>query len=213
MPPLIVEEIYKLQKAGKTPVILATHHAIEGVIALTDELRPQSKSLIEGLRQLHVEPILLTGDHAYAAQRVAQELGITEVYSEQLPQDKAKKIESLIARYQTVAMVGDGVNDAPALSLANVGITLGSLGSDIAIEAASIIILHDRLDVIPFLIRLGRKTLQTIRMNIGLALAVKFLFITLALIGMSNLALAVFADVGVTLIVILISLRLMKWQP
>ena len=213
VPPIIMEEIEMLQRAGKTPVVLATHHEIEGVIALTDEIRPESKELIEGLLKLNIVPVLLTGDHLYSAKAVAEFLGIQVIHAEQLPEDKAEKVQAMINRYQTVAMVGDGINDAPALALANVGITMGSLGSDTAIEASSVIILHDRLDVIPFLIKLGRKTLQTIRMNVGLAIAIKFIFITLALVGLSNLALAIFADVGVTLIVILISLRLMKWKP
>jgi Cd2+/Zn2+-exporting ATPase len=213
VPPIILEEIEMLQRAGKTPVILSTHHEVEGVIALTDEIRPESKQLIEGLLKLKIIPVLLTGDHLFSATAVAQNLGIKEIHADQLPEDKAIKIQELIDRYQVVAMVGDGVNDAPALALANVGITLGSLGSDTAIEAASIIILHDRLDVIPFLIKLGRKTLKTIQFNVGLAITIKILFILLALIGLSNLALAIFADVGVTLIVILISLQLMNWKP
>lgn len=212
IPPIILEEIDALQRAGKTPVIISTHHEVEGVIALVDEIRPESKKLIEGLKKLNIVPILLTGDHLYSATAVAKELGIKEIHADQLPEDKANKIKSLIAQYKNVAMVGDGVNDAPALALSNVGITLGSLGSDTAIEASSIIILHDRLDVIPFLVRLGRRTLQTIRFNVGLAIAIKLVFIILALIGLSNLALAIFADVGVTLIVILISLHLINWK-
>lgn len=213
VPPLILDEIDMLQRAGKTPVVLATHHDIEGVIALTDEIRPESKKLIERLLKMGICPVLLTGDHLYSAKNVADTLGIREVHAELLPEDKAKQIQNMIKKYQQVAMVGDGVNDAPALALSNVGITLGSLGSDIAIEAASIIIMHDRLDIIPFLIKLGRKTLSTVRLNVAFAIAIKAIFIFLALVGLSNLALAIFADVGVTLIVILISLRLMKWKP
>jgi Cd2+/Zn2+-exporting ATPase len=212
VPQAIIDEVEVLLKQGKTAVIIATHREIEGVIALTDEIRPESLSLIQGLKKLGIQPILLTGDHLVPAQIVAHELGIQEVKAELLPVDKAAMMQQLLKKYQTVAMVGDGINDAPALALSSVGITIGSLGSDTAIEAASIVILSDRLNIIPFLVKLGRKTIQTIRFNIGLAIAIKFIFIALALVGMSNLALAIFADVGVTLIVIVISLRLLNWQ-
>jgi Cd2+/Zn2+-exporting ATPase len=212
VPQIIIDEVETLLKQGKTAVVIATHREIEGVIALTDEIRPESSHLIQGLKQLGIQPILLTGDHDSPAQIVAAQIGIPEVRAELLPEDKARIIQELVQKYQTIAMVGDGVNDAPALALSNVGITIGSLGSDTAIEAASIVILNDRLDIIPFLIQLGRKTIQTIRFNVALAIAIKLIFIVLALLGMSNLALAIFADVGVTLIVILISLQLLNWQ-
>lgn len=212
VPQLVIDEVDNLLKQGKTAVVIATHKEVEGVIALTDEIRPESQRLIQGLKRMNIKTILLTGDHASPAQVVADHLGIQEVKAELLPEDKANIIKELVKEYKTVAMVGDGVNDAPALALSNVGITIGSLGSDTAIEAASIVILNDRLDVIPFLVKLGKKTIQTIRFNVGLAIAIKFIFIALALVGMSNLALAIFADVGVTLIVILISLRLLNWE-
>lgn len=209
VPENIIQKVENLYEQGKTPVIIATQRGVEGVIALTDKIRPESEQLIQDLKNLGIHPLLLTGDHYSSAHRVAQQLGIAEVHAELLPEGKANMIQKLVKHYQTVAMVGDGVNDAPALALANVGITMGSLGSDTAIEAASIVILNDRLDVIPFLIKLGRKTLQTIQFNVALAILIKFIFIVLALLGMSNLALAIFADVGVTLLVILISLRLL----
>lgn len=208
VPEIIINELDALHKEGKTSVIIATHSGVEGVIALTDEIRPESKMLVQELKKLKIIPILLTGDHPFSAQIVADQLGIKEVQAGLLPDEKAQMIQKLVHQYQTVAMVGDGVNDAPALALSNVGITFASLGSDTAIEAAAIVILNNRLDIIPFLVKLGRKTLQIIRFNITLAITIKFIFVILALIGMSNLALAIFADVGVTLIVILISLSL-----
>lgn len=145
-----------------------------------------------------------------SAQAIAKMIGISEVKAGLLPEEKAKEIQTLLSKYGSVGMVGDGINDAPALALSSVGITMSELGSDTAIEASSIVILSDYLKKIPFLINLGRKALTTIRMNISIAILVKLLFISLAMFGMSNLALAIFADVGVTLMVILNSLRLSK---
>lgn len=212
VPQPVIEEVTRLQKQGKTSIVVSTHQEVEGVIALTDKIRPESKALIADLKTLGIKPLMLTGDHVTSAQFVAQELGIDEIKADLLPEDKATAIKELVNQYKSVAMVGDGVNDAPALALSNVGISISSLGSDTALEAASIIILNDRLDVIPFLVRLGRKTLRTIKINTTLAISIKLVFITLALFGMSNLALAIFADVGITLIVIMISLRLLKWN-
>lgn len=211
VPQHIIDEIEELQKMGKTPVVLATHGEVEGIIALTDEIRPNSFALIRQLKELGIPVILLTGDHYYSALAVANQLDIKEIRAELLPDEKARIIQELIEENQIVVMVGDGINDAPALALSHVGISIGSLSSDMAVENSSVIILHDHLDVIPFLIYLGKKTLQTIRGNIALAITVKIFFIGLALFGLSNLALAIFADVGVTLIVILISLRLMNY--
>ena len=165
--------------------------------------------MLEGLKELKIKPVLLTGDSFISAKNVAEQLGIQDFQGELLPEDKMNAIKDLIVSHKTVAMVGDGVNDAPALALSSVGITIGSLGSDTAKESASIIILSDRLDVIPFLVKLGRMTIRTIRWNVAFAITVKFIFIVLALLGLSSLALAIFADVGVTFIVILISIRLL----
>lgn len=210
VPQEVIDTVERLQREGKTSLVVATHTGVEGVIALTDEIRKESYQLIEGLKKEGIHPLILTGDHRGAAEIVARTLGIDEVHADLLPEEKAAAIATLVANYSTVAMVGDGINDAPALALANVGIAMGSLGSDVALETASVVIMHDRLDAIPFLVRLGKKAMRTIQGNTILAIGVKVLFILLALAGLSNLALAIFADVGVTLIVILLSLRLMK---
>jgi len=211
IPQEFIQEVERLQSEGKTAIVIATHQEIKGVIALSDKMRPESKSLIDGLKDLNIQSVMLTGDNSASARLIAKALGITEIKAELLPEDKAKAIKELIDEHGSVAMVGDGVNDAPALALSNVGISISSLGSDTALEAASIVILNDRLDIIPFLVQLGQKTIRTIKLNTSLAIAVKLVFIGLALAGMSQLALAIFADVGVTIIVILISLRLLKW--
>jgi len=166
--------------------------------------------MISQLHKQNISTIMLTGDNETTAQVVAKELGITEVFASLLPQDKSSKIDELLKKYGTVGMVGDGVNDAPALALSSVGISLGSLGSDTAIEAASVVILNDRLTLIPEMINLGKRTLRIIKFNTACAVFIKILFIGLALAGMSNLAMAIFADVGVTIMVILNSLRLLR---
>ncbi len=207
----IVEKVEFLQRMGKTSIVISSHGGVEGVIALSDEIKIESRATIAELKSLGVATIMLTGDNHAPALSVAQAVGITEVKAELLPEDKADAIRELLEKYGSVAMVGDGVNDAPALALSTVGVAMGAAGSDTAIEAASIAILNDRLELIPYLIRLGRKTISTIKINTTLAVATKLAFIILAIFGLSSLAMAIFADVGVTVLVILNSLRLLNF--
>ncbi len=208
----VVKQVEALQLQGKTSIVVSSHDGVEGVIALTDEIKTESKSTIAELRELGVEIVMMTGDNHAPAMLVAKEVGITEVKAEMLPEDKADAVRELLAKYGATAMVGDGVNDAPALALSSVGIAMGAAGSDAAIEAASIAILNDRLELIPYLIRLGRRTISTIKINTALAIATKLVFVVLAILGISSLALAIFADVGVTVLVILNSLRLLSFK-
>lgn len=210
VPQHVINVVDQLQNQGKTSILIANHREVEGIIALMDKVRLESKDLIREIREMNIVPIMLTGDQKISAEIVAKQLNIREIRSDLLPEGKAIAIQKLLNQYQSVAMVGDGINDAPALALSSVGITISSLGSDTAIEAASIVILNDRFSMIPFLIRLGKRTIRTIQLNTALAISIKLIFISLALIGISNLALAIFADVGVTLIVVLISLRLLR---
>ncbi len=209
----VVARVDTLQREGKTSIVISNAREVEGIIAVTDELKPESRDVVAELMRLGIETVMLTGDNRAPAQAVAAAVGIREVKAEMLPEDKADAIKELTQRYGAVAMVGDGVNDAPALALSSVGIAMGAAGSDTAIEAASIAILNDRLEIIPFLVTLGRQTISTIRLNTALAVATKLLFVGLALAGMSSLALAIFADVGVTVLVILNSLRLTRFNP
>lgn len=178
----VADTVEALQREGKTSIVVSNRREVEGVIALTDELKPESKSAVAELKSLGIEVVMLTGDNRAPAEAVAREVGITEVRAELLPEDKATAIKELTNTYGAVAMVGDGVNDAPALALSHVGI------------------------------RLGRRTISTIKINTALAVATKLVFIVLAIFGISSLALAIFADVGVTVIVILNSLRLLRFE-
>lgn len=210
IPEELIRDIESLQDQGKTVVIISNHRELEGYFALEDSIRPNSQPLIAYLKRIGIHTVLLTGDHLKSGLNVANQVGITEVKADMLPADKAQYIKDLSSQYGCIAMVGDGINDAPALASADVGISMSSLGSDIALEAATIIVLKDHLDALPYLIKLGKKTLNIIQFNTLLAILVKLLVIGLALANMTNLAMAIFADVGITLMVILNSLRLMN---
>ena len=208
----ILKRIDELEKQGKTAVVMSDDKRIKGIIAITDEIRKESKPLILSLLELNVKPIILTGDNEASAKFIASNLGIEDVKAELLPEDKVKELTKIKAQYKYVAMAGDGVNDAPALASASVGIAMGATGSDIAIENADIALLNDNLNLLPYLIKLGKKAVGIIRFNIILAIAIKFLFLILAALGLSNLSLAIFADVGVTILVIINGLRLFGYK-
>ncbi len=208
----VKERIDEFEKQGKTTIVMSDNKKVKGVIGVTDEIRPESKALIENLLNLNVEPVILTGDNVSSAKFVATQLGINMVRASLLPDEKVDELTKLIGQYKHVAMVGDGVNDAPALATASVGIAMGAIGSDVAIENADIALMNDKLSMVPYLIGLGKKCVEKIQFNIASAVIVKFLFLALALGGMSNLALAIFADVGVTILVVLNSLRLYNYK-
>ena len=205
----IVEE---LSDQGKTSVVVSFGDGVAGIIGLTDEIKPDSKKAVEELIKLGIVPVILTGDSDKAARFISKQFGIQYAYGGLLPEHKTDKIKELLRKYSNVAMVGDGINDAPALAQSNVGIAMGAAGSDTAIETANIALMNDRLSLIPFLVRLGKATVSRIRINTIGAILVKVTFIVLAFLGYSNLALAIAADVGVTLVVILLSLQLMKFK-
>jgi Cd2+/Zn2+-exporting ATPase len=207
-----VKIVEQLSSQGKTSVVVSFGNGVAGIIGLMDEIKPDSEAALKELEALNIEPVMLTGDSEKAANYVAHQVGIEKIFGNMLPENKAEKIKELLQQYGKVAMVGDGINDAPALAQSTVGIAMGAAGSDTAIETANIALMNDKLSLIPFLIRLSQKTLRRIKFNTIGAIAVKLIFITLAFIGFSNLVFAIAADVGVTLIVILTSLNLMKFE-
>ncbi len=206
-----VDIVERFEKEGKTAIIITDDKKIKGVLGIVDEIRPESSSTIKELHQLKVKTAILTGDNASAASYVAKEVGIDEVHARLLPDEKVIQLKNLVTKYKDVAMVGDGVNDAPSLSTASVGIAMGAIGSEVAVENADIALMNNNLGLIPFLVRLGKVSGSTIRINTGAAIAVKAIFLFLALAGKSSLALAIFADVGVTVLVVVNSLRLFNF--
>lgn len=208
----VIKIVEQFEKEGKTAIVVSDDKKIEGVLGIVDEIRPESAQTIRQLHSVGVKAVILTGDNASAAGYVAKEVGIDEVHARLLPDEKVIQLKNLIKKYNNVAMVGDGVNDAPSLSTAPVGIAMGAIGSEVAVENADIALMNNNLTLIPFLIKLGHRANQTIKLNIAAAIGVKAIFLLLALFGKSGLALAIFADVGVTILVVANGLRLFSFD-
>lgn len=204
--------VRQLSAEGKTSIAVSFGQGVAGIIGLTDEIKPESADAISHLKVLGVEPVMLTGDNEHAGKYVGDKVGISRVYGSLMPDGKAEQIKQLRAESEYVGMVGDGINDAPALAISSVGIAMGAAGSDAAIESANIALMNDKLSLIPFLIQLSRATLSRIKLNTILAIGVKVTFIGLAIAGYSNLVLAIVADVGIALVVIILSLSLLKFR-
>ncbi len=194
-----------------TVVMVGTDKKLEGIFAIADKVRPESANLIKNIRSAGARHIaMLTGDNSRTGEAVGRLVGITDVRSQLLPQDKVDAIISLKKEYGSVVMVGDGVNDAPALAVADVGIAMGGTGSDATLETADVVLMSDRIDQLPWLLRLSRKTRNIIVANITGAIGIKLIFIALAATGNATLWMAVFADMGVSLMVIFNGLRALK---
>jgi Cd2+/Zn2+-exporting ATPase len=207
----IHQRLEAMSGLGRTVVVVGHDTHVCGLIALADEVRPGTREILEELRGAGIDHlIMLTGDNRPTAEAIAKETGVDEVRAELLPEDKVTAVEALITKYERVAMVGDGVNDAPALARATIGIAMGSAGTDAAIETADIALMADDLTRLPWLIRHSRRTLTIIRQNIGVSLAVKALFVLLTFAGISSLWGAIAADTGTSLLVIFNGLRLLS---
>lgn len=182
-----------------------------GVIAIADTIRPEARNAIARMHEAGLRHVvMLSGDNTKTARAIALEAGIDEAYGDLLPDDKIAKVKELAAKYGSVGMIGDGVNDAPALAVANVGIAMGAAGTDAAIETADVALMRDDLGMVPEAIRLGRRTVGMIRFNIAFALAIKAVFLLLAVFGLTSLWFAILADTGATLIVTANALRLLR---
>jgi Cd2+/Zn2+-exporting ATPase len=202
-----------LSRQGKTSILLATAAKLLGVVAFRDGLRRHGASTMEEMRRSGIRhTVLLSGDAAWRVKEIAEELSIDEARGGLLPDEKVAAVTELKKKYGTVAMVGDGINDAPALAAASVGIAMGVAGTDVALESADVVLMSDNLSHIPYVLGLSHRTLRIIRQNIVLALGVKALFLALALTGNAGLWMAILADDGAALAVTLNALRILRFR-
>ncbi|EIR6844033.1 cadmium-translocating P-type ATPase [Listeria innocua] len=206
----IIENITRMQTQGKTVMVLGTEKEILSLIVVADEMRESSKEVISKLNVMGIETVMLTGDNQRTASAIGKLVGVSDIKADLLPEDKLNYIKELRGKHQSVAMVGDGVNDAPALAASSVGVAMGGAGTDTALETADIALMSDDLSKLPYTIKLSRKALTIIKQNITFSLAIKLVALVLVMPGWLTLWIAIFADMGATLLVTLNSLRLLK---
>jgi Cd2+/Zn2+-exporting ATPase len=208
---MVLKRAEELSSAGRSIVAIGEGSEVWGLVAVADAVRPEAKEIVTALHRAGIKHVvMLTGDNRATAEAIAKQTGIDEVRAELLPGDKVTAVEDLVRRYGSVAMVGDGVNDAPAMGRANLGIAMGAMGSDAAIETADVALMSDDLSKLPWLVRHSRATLSVIHQNIAFSIAVKLLFTVLTVAGLASLWGAIAADVGASLLVVLNGLRLLN---
>ena len=204
-------EIKELQREGKTVMLFGTADTPLALVAVADEVRETSQEVISHLHEMGIEhTVMLTGDHENTARSIGNRVGVKETKAGLLPEEKLSFVKGYMNTYGKVAMIGDGINDAPALAASNVGIAMGGAGTDTALETADIALMNDDLKKLPYIIRLSRRTLTVIKQNISFAIGIKLLALLLVIPGMLTLWIAIFADMGATLLVTLNGLRLLK---
>jgi Cd2+/Zn2+-exporting ATPase len=209
--PAIHARLGALSADGRTPVLVARNGEAVGIIALADRARETGRDTVDTLRREGIQSlVMLTGDTHGTAQAIAAELGVDEFFAELMPEDKVAAIHDLRRRFGSVAMVGDGVNDAPALASADVGIAMGAAGSDAALETADVALMADELLKIPYALRLSRATARNIKVNLVISIVLKAAFVVAAIAGVATLWMAVLADTGASIIVIANALRLLR---
>jgi Cd2+/Zn2+-exporting ATPase len=200
-----------LADTGATVLVVIEDGAATGFISLADELRDEALAAVRALQAVGVEQVvLLTGDNERTATAIAERAGVTGHMARLLPEDKTAAVHRLRERYGVVAMVGDGINDAPALAAADIGIAMGAAGSDAAIETADVALMRDDLMALAGFLRLGKRTVANIKQNVTVSIVVKIAVLVLAVFGKATLWMAVLADTGVALLVILNGLRLLR---
>ncbi|PVY57448.1 MULTISPECIES: heavy metal translocating P-type ATPase [unclassified Simplicispira] len=203
-------QLQGLERQGKTAILLMNESTVLGIFAVADTVKETSREAVADLQALGVRTLMLTGDNQYTADAIAAQVGISEARGDQLPEDKLKTIESLIGGEGQVGMVGDGINDSPALARSDIGFAMGAAGTDTAIETADVALMDDDLRKIPTFIRLSRTTASILTQNIVLALGIKAVFLALTFTGHATMWMAVFADMGASMLVVFNGLRLLK---
>jgi Cd2+/Zn2+-exporting ATPase len=210
MPDEVSRGVGELERQGHT-VVLVGDVACRGYIALRDQVRPEAGAAVGFLRQLGIKPIVgLSGDSRATADAVAAELGVDEMHAGLYPEDKVRKVQELASSHGAVAMVGDGVNDAPALAVASVGIAMGGIGTDVALETADVVLSRDDVGMVPYAVALGRRSLRIIHQNVAIALAVILALVLSDLLGLITLPWGVVGHEGSTLLITLNGLRLLR---
>lgn len=208
--PAIEARLAEHEAQGRTVTLLAMEGQVLALFAVADTIKESSREALAELHALGVRSVMLTGDNQATAQTIARQAGIDDARGNLLPENKLTAIEDLQTRHGATAMTGDGINDAPALARANIGIAMGAAGTDTAMEAADVVIMNDDLRRIPELIRLSRRTRAVLWQNIVLALGIKSVFLVLSVAGSATMWMAVFADMGASLIVVFNGLRLLR---
>ena len=199
-----------LEEQGKSVILLTDAHSVHGLFAVADTVKEGSRQALAELHALGIKTVMLTGDNVHTARAIAAQVGLDDARGDLLPEDKLKVIESLLAQGGAVGMVGDGINDAPALARADIGFAMGAAGTGTAIETADVALMDDDLRKLPRFVRLSRDTHALLVQNIVLALGIKAVFLVLTLLGMGSMWMAVFADVGASLLVVGNGLRLLR---
>jgi Cd2+/Zn2+-exporting ATPase len=208
--PALEEKLFALEKQGKSVVLLLDSSGPLALFAVADTVKETSREAIRQLHELGVKTLMLTGDNVHTAQAIAAQVGIDEARGDLLPTDKLQAIEDLYAQGRRVGMVGDGINDAPALARAEIGFAMAAAGTDTAIETADVALMDDDLRKIPAFISLSRNTASILKQNIALALVIKAIFLAVTFAGLATMWMAVFADMGVSLLVVFNGLRLLR---
>ncbi|QYA24265.1 heavy metal translocating P-type ATPase [Gramella sp. MT6] len=213
VPVEVQEKVKKLEREGKTVMLVRNNEEFSGILGLMDTPRKAAKSTLAKLKKIGIRKmIMLTGDNQEVADAVASEIGLTDAYGSLLPEEKVERIKQLEKEEHKIAMVGDGVNDAPAMANSTVGIAMGAAGSDVALETADIALMADKLEILPFAIALSRKAQQIVKQNLWISLGVVALLLPATIFGWANIGIAVVFHEGSTIVVVLNALRLLGFK-